>query len=446
MLAKFCHLAPVGPGKYYLRPIDLYLGNQKIIILGRNAETGLDQDSVDQFSGDSDVMANVVFLSRSHIEVKVGDGKVWVKPIARQPKWVYKNGVALTDGVFEQIHIGDSITMLGRLSYFTYILFDGKSNKVNESQPYKKSRPNEELEPVLPCSSALSVNAGARIGVVTTSRDSAQVQSCLPPEPPPAVSTSVLISSVLENNEMNDHVECSICLNTLAFPHNVVPCGDTFCYACIADWAKKKQTCPHCQQIFDPKLITHNRVLDNMIGGMLRLRGGEVLNEWEKREEDGKEQKKNGSIPIQTRTLFHLPRTMAPVAALPTSTISSRASASLPRPLVPVAQAFAPLVPVPAVVGQNLQLPRPSVPAAPTRPQHNSIAAPRFESIPPGPVPVPSQSRVSYSRHDPVVLSNSPPRQSGIQPQPAVSLIPGTRPVTRSPKKRTASSSFVDLT
>lgn len=74
-----------------------------------------------------------------------------------------------------------------------------------------------------------------------------------------------------------DQFQCSICFDSMAGSSVVPPCGDSFCYECIRDVAKKpKCKCPVCKSPFDLHRVFLNPLIDNAIRGMCFLRRSSI--------------------------------------------------------------------------------------------------------------------------------------------------------------------------
>jgi len=60
--------------------------------------------------------------------------------------------------------------------------------------------------------------------------------------------------------------ECTICFDTIQIPWRL-PCEHVYCYSCIAEWARRSNTCPCCRtKIYDePKRSGTNLVAQAII-------------------------------------------------------------------------------------------------------------------------------------------------------------------------------------
>lgn len=115
------------------------------------------------------------------------------------------------------------------------------------------------------------------------------------PAPTPAPAPAPVTSTQSVGPNIEDQFECPICLCSIALAHSIVPCGDTFCYSCIKDWSQKSSNCPMCNSSFDAKLISHNRILDNMIRQVLTDKYGnssDAVSQWETRYRENQSQKR----------------------------------------------------------------------------------------------------------------------------------------------------------
>lgn len=117
---------PIGNGAEFLKPIDFPVDNHIVseeenglrnFILGRNTRTGTDALGT---------APNSQYVSRAHVKVIVrGENHVFAQSIAREEDIVYLNGHVLPSSEETEIHIGDTISLLGRLDYFNFILVEG---------------------------------------------------------------------------------------------------------------------------------------------------------------------------------------------------------------------------------------------------------------------------------------------------------------------------------
>jgi hypothetical protein len=70
------------------------------------------------------------------------------------------------------------------------------------------------------------------------------------------------------SSKFHKTMACSICMETIACAHNLVPCGHVFCYICIAQWIKtgKNKACPLCQTPYNTHIpYVQNKLQDNLM-------------------------------------------------------------------------------------------------------------------------------------------------------------------------------------
>ena len=130
--------------------------------------------------------------------------------------------------------------------------------------------------------------------------------------------------------------QCSICTDTVAYAHNLVPCADTFCYSCIMNWVKKekKKTCPNCRASIHRDLFVHNKIVDQMIHAAFERLNPAELPALEDRISEEKEAKRTRETeasrrltrPKRTRELDSLLRTSPfhPGALIATHSMTTR--------------------------------------------------------------------------------------------------------------------------
>lgn len=148
-----------------------------------------------------------------------------------------------------------------------------------------------------------------------SSVDNSPPVSCPPPVPasssqptaipPAAADTPTTSSNVLANKPPTDFLktllrqyECSICFEPMACAVSLVPCGDTFCFACIADYVEaqkdKEKKCPHCQASgVDLSRALPSRLVEDSVRKLLeQMQDATVLKDWEARVKDGVQRRK----------------------------------------------------------------------------------------------------------------------------------------------------------
>jgi len=154
------------------------------------------------------------------------------------------------------MHLGDTISLIGTEKCFNYVLESTNTVTTNTNDIIADNDNDTQVNSLY--------NDDNNITTTTV-----------------ALNRSVSESDVIKN-KLERHYECSICLSPMAHAHSVNPCGDSFCYLCITDWATKHTKCPLCQQESDFKLLLPNRLIDNMIREVVSI-DPEALQEWERR-------------------------------------------------------------------------------------------------------------------------------------------------------------------
>lgn len=362
------HLRPTGAGKDELNAIEFDSAENKIVTLGRNLTTTAAANG-----------KNFQFLSRSHVEVIVEEGTFYIKPTSRQEGMVYKNWQVCQHNERSALDVDDTISLLGNISYFNYQLQLGPFKNALGTDPTmtKKRRIEEESEG--------DINV---IGATTTSNISGASSSS---------SSSAPSTTHPSTKELDECSECTICLDTIAFAHNLM-CGDAFCYSCIVDWCEKSSKCPYCQEDFDQKAIVHNKSLDKIIYEIVRASGTENLAQYEARMEQGRESKKKKAATASPRA--------GAVVDLATNNPSGgrqrvAAPAPVPAPAPPIPQAHPggfpfpfpwaglgfPVVPAARARGQGV--PGPGGPGSRRRARAEASRAAAMAI--PAPAPVPGQ-------------------------------------------------------
>ncbi len=303
--------------KYVLNPVRLGAENLKTIcvdskvnhqiVLGRNIETGLDQPSY----------KNVQFVSRSHALIIVENEKVFLQPDPKQVKNVLLNGTVCGTGR-KLLQIGDIMTLLGAVNYYNYEFV----KDVSEFDPENISSKKRRTDDFLVRRDVINLSVETATTVVDLSKNSSNNSSS-------TISIPVLTipEPVKEPSKSGDaramaakllrQYECSICYETMACSFSLSPCGDSFCFVCIADWAQKHSSCPLCQTKFEMKSSMVSKLADNAIREVLST-DPEQLREWEGRAKEGLDMWKEQVLgvkapqvaapgpPEQTRSNTHL--------------------------------------------------------------------------------------------------------------------------------------------
>ena len=120
------HLSPVGAGSNFLNVIEFDASQDSIIILGRNEKTFIDVEKAQAET------PNLLLVSRNHVEIIVQKEKLYIKPVSRGLDAVYKNWKLCEHQQLCPFDAEDTITLIGKLSYFNYKLINGPhSNEEN---------------------------------------------------------------------------------------------------------------------------------------------------------------------------------------------------------------------------------------------------------------------------------------------------------------------------
>lgn len=121
------------------------------------------------------------------------------------------------------------------------------------------------------------------------------------------LSCATAVGSVAANNtiaaqlqsKLTRNYECGICFQPIAACFNL-SCGCNFCFSCIYDWTRLSTSgaatlCPYCREEFSLVTSLPSKLVDNAIRDILSAggeQGGESLEEWELRVEEGNNQRK----------------------------------------------------------------------------------------------------------------------------------------------------------
>jgi hypothetical protein len=334
-----CYLRPFGLGSNGLKIVSIvFSSTTEVIVLGRNKLTGLDVSEA----------THVEAVSRRHAEISCRLGKIFLSPKSRQDDLVFRNGSSIPRDASVEIVYGDKISLVGPLLLFNYELVQGSMTADMIEACYKVSLAVKETTP-----RKRRRIESAGDGVLI-SLDSSQLSQHTEAIPAAAIAAEAASSSSSSSSDQNlaantsakleAHYECSICCSAMACCHSISPCGDAFCYCCIADWAKKHKNCPLCSKDFELKAAVPNRILDGLIREVLKMDSDpDVLLEWEDRVLQGLNRKKGKPhVPLAT---IPLPVPPAPVpAAVPAklpSAVGVKTRASPGRVVVPIQQAIA---------------------------------------------------------------------------------------------------------
>lgn len=265
-------LMPVGKGRENLKEIVLDSEDPPVkrkIILGRNPETGLDQN-----------MENAIHVSRSHLEVIVEGDKVYLNAVARQDNVVSVDDVWLARGR-QLFNVGQRVSLIGAYKLYNYEL------RVDD-RPMPKRR---KLEPPSDVIDMVDVNppvtssakAGEAISLLTSSSKGSS------PRAPSLASEAPKVNAIITN--LLRQYECAICYETMACAVSINPCGDTFCFSCMQEWSVAHSTCPTCSSNFDLRQAIISRVTDNAVREILKDEKDQ-LTVWEERVADGIQKRK----------------------------------------------------------------------------------------------------------------------------------------------------------
>jgi Ring finger domain len=351
---------------HYLRPFGLGANGLKIvsldfpspdqpIILGRNQITGLDVSTAD----------NVQYISRTHAEISQSNGKLFIKAKSKQDGLVYRNGESIAMDTFIELVCGDKISLVGHKKHFNYELIKGEmspamieacylsSLAVLDARPSKRRKSDsfDKLTADVDLSlhrasqasqnteTALDLNSSGQADSASSSSSSSSSSS----------TSKIEVAAAPSYAKLEAHYECSICCDTMACSHSLSPCGDVFCYSCIADWAKKNKNCPLCSVDFDLKAALPNRSMDSIIREVLTADPDKlVLFGWEDRVLQGINRKKGiKHVPLKPPPTPPAPvRKPAPAvaaAAVRTPTATASAASASAAALVPGAAAAVPV-------------------------------------------------------------------------------------------------------
>ena len=317
------HLEPFGFGVQGLRVVNIDFNScSDPIILGRNSLTGLDLSTVN----------HVQAVSRTHAEVSEMAGKIYIAAKSKQDDLVFRNGSPIPRDVPIQICCGDKICLVGPMQLFNYEVINGTVSDEDIEARYKFSL-SVVMEPA-------ATPQSSRKRKIEWRRDTIIVDSLQPIDGVESSSLSESSSSSSSSSiavttnaaasasvaataaKLETHYECSICFCPMACCHSISPCGHSFCYICIADWAAKHKTCPFCLVPFQIKASLPNITIEGIIREILTMDPNpESLSCWEERAREGLDRK---------RGIKHTPRKKAAVVIRPISDPIIATSVSIP--------------------------------------------------------------------------------------------------------------------
>lgn len=80
-------------------------------------------------------------------------------------------------------------------------------------------------------------------------------------------------STIMDHKELNELLECSVCLERLDHTSKVLPCQHTFCKRCLVEIQsmRKELRCPECRVLVEEDI-------DNLLPNILLIRILEGLN------------------------------------------------------------------------------------------------------------------------------------------------------------------------
>jgi hypothetical protein len=337
------YLRPFGLGAQGLKIVSLdFPSPDQPIILGRNQITGLDVSTAD----------NVQYISRTHAEISQSNGKLFIKAKSKQDGLVYRNGESIAMDTLIELLCGDKISLVGHKKHFNYEMIKGEmspamieacylsSLAVLDARPSKR-RKSDSLDK-LTADVDLSLHRASQASQNTeTALDlnfSGQAESASSSSSSSSSSSTfkIEVAAAPSYAKLEAHYECSICCDTMACCHSLSPCGDAFCYSCIADWAKKNKNCPLCSVDFDLKAALPNRSMDSIIREVLTADPDKlVLFRWEDRVLQGINRKKGiKHVPLKPPPTPPVPvRKPTPAVAVaavrtPTATASAAPAAA----------------------------------------------------------------------------------------------------------------------
>lgn len=296
-----CYLRPFGLGSNGLRIVSIvFSSTAEVIVLGRNSLTGLDVSTATHVEG----------VSRRHAEISCRLGKIFLSPKSRQDDLVFRNGSSIPRDTSIEIVYGDKISLIGPKLLFNYELVQGSMSAAMIEACYISSL---AVKDPTPKKRKRTESAGEGILLSLDSSQLSQKTEAFPVAGVVAEAASSSSSSTSDQNHVTNtsakleaHYECSICCSAMACCHSISPCGDAFCYCCIADWAKKHKNCPLCNKDFELKAAIPNRTIDGIIREVLKMDSDpNVLSEWEDRALQGLNRKKGKP---------HVPLAVIPVA------------------------------------------------------------------------------------------------------------------------------------
>ena len=230
-------LIPFGAGCECLKVVRIY--DHEIIIVGKNAVTGIDSSSVYQ-----------QLISQSHIQFSNRNKRLYFRILAKDNAVVSVNDKLMNSVEEQEIAIGDKLSLLGNINYFNYKIDLELPIEIDDSVV-------DRIVPVI----SLEHELGSK-----NEKESCEI---IHVEADTEVSNRNILSA--EKSvvcKILDMSECGICFAPMAYAHSISPCGHSFCYTCLADWMIQSKTCPNCQGIIQSLLPSY--IIDNVVGAAVK--------------------------------------------------------------------------------------------------------------------------------------------------------------------------------
>ena len=376
------HLKPYGFGAEGLRVVNIDFNQCSApIILGRNSLTGLETSTINHVQG----------VSRAHAEVTMISGKLYISAKSKQDELVCRNGSPIPRDIPCQICCGDKICLVGPMQLFNYEVMDGTISAEDIERSHQP-RLNFEVKPVA-TTPIIKKRKSEVPGLTTTINSSTTLKVSKPPSSSNDTSSSSSVPAINVTlairpetaAKLESHYECSICFCPMACCHSISPCGHSFCYSCIADWASKHKTCPFCLGPFLMQNSLPNITIEGIIREILTMDPNpDSLASWEERAREGldlkrgvKKSRLGGSGAVVRFNLSN--NRPIPIPAVAPRTLRSSPARAQDQAGVGISGSSAVVAPadvVNAAIGQD----RPSGPAARRAAQAAALLAAR--SIP----------------------------------------------------------------
>lgn len=75
-----------------------------------------------------------------------------------------------------------------------------------------------------------------------------------------------------EDQKENEETECSICYESYKDDYGVLKCKHTFCFNCIDQWSKQKNSCPLCNGVFKDIIHYNEKLFGRNKKGILNFK------------------------------------------------------------------------------------------------------------------------------------------------------------------------------